>query len=140
MLYLYKSWKMFPANKKGGGMKKFLGTIVLVVAAVTMAGCGTIRGSAYEEGQAPRKVKLSGDVPADGQVIQVIKFDSWKPEVGPSTYTMVWQPYRGEIGDVRITKCSESFWAGKKISPQGLYVTERIESRNSLWVRPINIE
>jgi len=125
-------------------MNKIVKTLVVlavsVVAVGATAGCGTMRGSAYEEGQAPEKVKLSGNVPADSQVIHVIKFDSWKPEVGPSIYTMVWQPYRGEIGDVRVTKCSESFWADKKVSPQGLYVTERIESRNSLWVRPINIE
>ena len=122
-------------------MKKFLGMLVVVlVSAVAMTGCGTMRGSAYEEGQAPEKVKLSGNVPADGQVIQVIKFDSWKPEVGPSTYTMVWQPYRGEIGDVRVTKCSECFWGDKKTPPQDLYVTERVPSRNSLWVRPIIID
>jgi hypothetical protein len=125
-------------------MKKFVKTLAVLLLAVVAvgltAGCGTIRGSDYQEGLRPEKVKLSGNVPADGQVVQVIKFDSWTPEVGPSIYTMVWQPYRGEVGDIRVTKCSESFWADKKSSPQDLYVTERIESRNSLWVRPISIE
>jgi hypothetical protein len=120
-------------------MNKLVSALVVAVSAMIMTGCGTLRGSDYEEGR-PEKVKLSGNVPADGQVIQVVKFDSWTPEVGPSIYTMVWQPYRGEIGDVRVTKCSECFWGDKKTPPQDLYVTERIPSRNSLWVRPIIID
>lgn len=126
-------------KQKMGWLAKLVVVSVATVLGMSMVGCGTTRGN-YEEGERPAKVTLSGDVPADGQVIQVIKFDSCTPEVGPSTYLMIWKPYLGEFGDVRVAKCNECFWGDKKSSPQNLYVAERIRGRNYLWVRPIAIE